>query len=221
VLFDREHYAIVDNWNMMGMQGTGSRRVVVEELTIPAHRVLAMTADPWGQPGEHPGSPLAVGGFAAYAVAAGAARGALDIYEEILRNKKWITPPFPARCEMPEAQQSFGGAQALVDTAEAAILNLADRYAELCRVSQEEGVPFQPEEVRRIHRAGLQCMELAWQAVELMFRTGGTSAGSRQAALGRYFRGLAVLRTHIGLQYDHVSMNVARLHFGFPAMSPL
>jgi 3-hydroxy-9,10-secoandrosta-1,3,5(10)-triene-9,17-dione monooxygenase len=109
----------------------------------------------------------------------------------------------------------------LVDTAEAAVLTLADRYSELCRKSEGRSVASLSEDVRRIHRAGLQCLQLAWQAVDLMFRTGGSSSASRLAPLGRYFRGLAVLRTHIGLQYDHVSMNVARLRFGQPPLSPL
>jgi 3-hydroxy-9,10-secoandrosta-1,3,5(10)-triene-9,17-dione monooxygenase len=122
---------------------------------------------------------------------------------------------------MPEMQQSFGAAQALVDTAEAAILALADRYSELCGAAQENSGPSPSGDVRRIHRAGLQCLDLAWQAVDLMLRTGGSSSASRHAALGRYFRGLAVIRTHMGLQYDHVSMNVARLHFGLPPLSPL
>jgi 3-hydroxy-9,10-secoandrosta-1,3,5(10)-triene-9,17-dione monooxygenase len=230
-LFDREHYEIVDNWNMIGMQGTGSRRVVVGERTLPAHRVLPLTGDLW-EAGERPGhalftnplylgTPLSAGGFGACAVAVGAARGALDIYEGILRNKKAIVPPFPFRFEMPEMQQSFGSAQALVDTAEAALLALTDQHSELCRTSLEKSVATRAEDVRRIHRAGLQCTELAWQAVELMFRTGGTSSASREAPLGRYFRGLAVMRTHVGRQHDHVSINVARLHFGLPALSPL
>ena len=40
-LVDRKDFTIIDNWNMLGMQGTGSRRVVVEEMTLPSHRVLA------------------------------------------------------------------------------------------------------------------------------------------------------------------------------------
>jgi 3-hydroxy-9,10-secoandrosta-1,3,5(10)-triene-9,17-dione monooxygenase len=218
VLFGREQYDIVDNWDMMGMQGTGSRRVVVRECTVPAHRMLTLSGGLWES---ERGSPLAVGGFAACAVGAGAARGALDLYEEILRNRKWIVPPFQARFELPELQQSFGSAQALVDTAEAALVSLADRYSELCRMSLAERTRVPAREVRRIHRAGLQCLELAWQAVDLMFRTGGSSSAASQAPLGHYFRGLAVIRTHIGMQHDHVSGNVARLHFGLPPLSPL
>ena len=193
VLLTRDEFEIVDNWNMIGMQGTGSRRVVVREQTIPEHRVLPLTGSQWREPGPQPGhavhsnplyqgSPLAVAEFAMDAVAVGTARGALDAFEEILR-KNWNLPPYSPRCEMPEFQQIFGTAQALIDTAEAALIGFAERC-----VGLEDG-----EALRRIHRAGAQCIELAWQATDLIFRSAGTSAASAQSPLGRHFRGLAVL----------------------------
>ena len=224
VLLDRDHFEIIDNWDMLGMQGTGSRRVVVAERLIPAYRVIPLKNDLWetpGQPDSASQANPAAGGFATCAVAVGAARGALDLYDEILRTRKWKVPPFPLRFEMPEMQQHFGDAQALIDAAEAALLSLADQCSERHRLSLAQGVPFAGKDARRILRAGGQCIDLAWQAIELMFRTGGSSSATSQASLGRCFRGLAVLRTHLGLQYDHVSMNVARLHFGLPPLSPL
>src|SRR6185437_5432859 len=184
-------------WNMIGMQGTGSRRVVVRERTIPEYRILPLTGSQWRAPGHQPGhavhsnpiyrgSPLTALEFAMHAVAVGGARGACDAFEETLK-KNWNLPPFSQRFEMPEFQQTFGTAQALIDTAEAALLGIAGRSAGL-----QDG-----EELRRIHRAGAQCVELAWQATDLMFRSAGTSAASIQSRLGRSFRALAVLRTHI------------------------
>jgi Acyl-CoA dehydrogenase, C-terminal domain len=64
-------------------------------------------------------------------------------------------------------------------------------------------------------------MRLTWEAVELMFRTAGTSSARKSAPLGRYFRNLAVVRTHLTLQSDHTAGNAARLHFGFPPLSRL
>ncbi len=54
-LVDRDQYSIIDNWDVMGMQGTGSRRVVIEEIFVPAHRVVH-TADALGKAiHDHPG----------------------------------------------------------------------------------------------------------------------------------------------------------------------
>ena len=231
VLLNRNQFGIVDNWDMIGMQGTGSRRVVAGDLTIPAHRVLPLTGSQWREPGPQPGhevhtnplyhgSPLTVAEFALNAVAIGAARGALDAFEDILR-RKWTLPPYPARFEMPEFQQTFGTAQALVDAAEAALIGLAERCSDDFRTVHKLADAPAEAGFRRIHRAGAQCMEMAWQATDLMFRSAGSSAGSQQSPLGRCFRGMAVLRTHIAAQYDHKSVNVARLHFGLPPISTI
>jgi 3-hydroxy-9,10-secoandrosta-1,3,5(10)-triene-9,17-dione monooxygenase len=42
IVFERDQYRIVDNWQVIGMQGTSSRRVVIEEMFVPAYRVLVV-----------------------------------------------------------------------------------------------------------------------------------------------------------------------------------
>ena len=84
-------------------------------------------------------APLLISEVAAVSV--GAARGALDIYEEILSNKKTNFPPFHARSREAEFQQHFGEAQALIDTAEAALLKMTADYMDLARQHVENGTP--------------------------------------------------------------------------------
>jgi 3-hydroxy-9,10-secoandrosta-1,3,5(10)-triene-9,17-dione monooxygenase len=232
VLFDRDQYRIVDNWQVIGMQGTSSRRVIVDEMFVPAHRALAIT-DPRGQyihprPGclVHP-NPFYRGRITSLlvsevgAVAVGIGRGALDFYQEILRNKKTNFPPFRPRAEEIEYQRHWGEAQSLVDTAEAALLKMAEDYMEFCRRDAEDGVPFSDEDDRRFLQIEQQCVRLCFEAVDLMLRTSGTSAASKTAPLGRYFRNLAVIRTHVTMQRDHTAANAGRLHFGLPPLSRL
>ena len=230
ILFDRSQFTIVDNWNVIGMQGTGSRRVVVEDAFVTADRALWFL-DGAGrpvrdQPGHalHPNpmyhawlAPLLISEVAAVSV--GAARGALDVYEEILNNKKTNFQPFHARSQEAEFQQHFGEAQALIDTAEAALLKMTADYMDLARTHVETGVPLDEEMERRLVLIEQQVIRLAWDAVELMFRTSGTSAAAKSSSLGRALRNLAVIRTHVTLQFDHTSTNAGRLHFGLPPMS--
>ena len=54
-------------------------------------------------------------------VAVGAARGALDLYEETLRVKRTYQPPHHERFREPEFHAHFGRALGLVATAEAAL----------------------------------------------------------------------------------------------------
>jgi 3-hydroxy-9,10-secoandrosta-1,3,5(10)-triene-9,17-dione monooxygenase len=231
VLFDRDQFEVIDNWNVIGMQGTGSRRVVVDEVFVPEHRVMPWTDAQGGMIPEFPGlaihaNPLYHGRKVpvliaeAAAVAVGAARGALDVYDETLRKKRRSFPPFEPLFELPEFQQHFGTAQSLVDTAEAALLQMAADYMEHARLAREEGVPFSDEAERRLVLIEQQCVRMAWDAVELMFRTAGSASAAKSSVLGRYFRNLAVIRTHITLQLTHTSGNFGRLHFGLPTLGP-
>ncbi len=230
ILFDRDQFKIIDNWNVIGMQGTGSRRVVIEDAFVSADRALWFL-DGQGrpirdQPGHalHPNpmyhgwlAPLLISEVAAVSV--GAARGALDIYEEILSNKKTNFPPFHARSHEAEFQQHFGEAQALIDTAEAALLKLTADYMDLARQHVESGAPLDEEMERRLILMEQHVIRLVWDAVELMFRTSGTSAASKSSPLGRALRNLAVIRTHVTLQLDHTAANAGRLHFGLSPLS--
>jgi len=230
-LFDRKHFSIIDNWSVIGMQGTGSRQVVVEEMTLPAHRVLDF-ADPNMQVlAKEPGrvlhsNPLYHGPILPLlfceltSVALGTARGALDVYEQILLARKALLPPFTPRREMPEYQHHFGHAQGLIDTAEAALMSLASTWMETAGRAVQ-GIPSSLEAERRFQRVAQQCVELAWEAMDLMFRTAGSSAAKKSSTLARYFRNLAVIRTHITVQIHHTSMNVGRIHFGLPPLSTL
>ncbi len=230
ILFDRHQFKIVDNWSVIGMQGTGSRRVVIEDAFVSADRALWFL-DGQGrpirdQPGHalHPNpmyhgwlAPLLISEVAAVSV--GAARGALDIYGEILTNKKTNFPPFHSRSREAEFQQHFGEAQALIDTAEAALLKLTADYMDLARQHVASGVPLDEEMERRLILMEQHVIRLVWDAVELMFRTSGTSAASKSSPLGRALRNLAVIRTHVTLQLDHTAANAGRLHFGLPPLS--
>jgi 3-hydroxy-9,10-secoandrosta-1,3,5(10)-triene-9,17-dione monooxygenase len=231
VLFDRNQYEIVDNWSVFGMQGTGSRRVVVRECFVPAHRTTPWT-DAHGrmvfkQPDRaiYP-SPLYHGRIVPAliselaSVAVGAARGALDLFGGILRRKRRTFPPFDLLSELPEFQHHFGVAQSLVDTAEAALLQVGADYMEHARRTLEQCVPFSDETERRMLMVEQQSVRLASEAVELMFRTAGSASAAKSSALGRCFRNMAVIRTHITLQIDHTSINAARLHFGSAPFGP-
>jgi 3-hydroxy-9,10-secoandrosta-1,3,5(10)-triene-9,17-dione monooxygenase len=67
----------------------------------------------------------------------------------------------------------------------------------------------------------VHCVEQAWEATDLMFRTAGTSAARKDSKLARHYRDLAVLRTHAFLQPGRTAVNFARQQFGFAPASPL
>jgi len=90
---------------------------------------------------------------------------------------------------------------------------------ELARQHVESATPLDEEMERRLILMEQRVICLAWDAVELMFRTSGTSAAAKSSPLGRALRNLAVIRTHVTLQFDHTAGNAGRLHFGLPPLS--
>lgn len=223
-LLDRAAFAIVDNWNTIGMRGTGSKRVVAERVFVPKYRIITApgTSDEvspgWGT---HT-NPFYSGGFynllffEIAAVAIGIVRGALDVYEEILRTKRTDVPPFTTRGEQVHYQHHLGHATGLVDLAEAGLLEAADRY--LAQAKRAAGIR-QPvdensEESRRLLLLEQQAVRLAGEAVDLLFRTSGTSGSKAGNELGNAMLSLTVIRTHMGLQWDRTMENVARLRLG-------
>jgi len=229
VLLDPPMYTIVDNWSVIGMQGTGSKRIVAAEQIVAAHRVqpfgdptMSVVAD---QPGRRlhtnplfhgPLVPLLLTELASVAV--GTSRGALDVYDEMLRNKKSPLPPFLPAFEAAHYQHHFGHAQGLIDTAEAALFHLGDEYPKLGERALA-GTPSGLEDQRRYQAVVQNILELCWQAMDLMFRTSGASVARRGSLLGRAYKNLAVIRTHITMQGHVTASNVGRLHFGLAPSS--
>lgn len=231
LLVERDQYTIVNNWHMVGMQGTGSRRAVVENIFIPDHRAVDWTIWMDNPPRDMANrllrNPMYHGRkptffiAEAVAVAVGIARGALDLYEDTLKK-----PPRPVvaggtRMALQEYQEYYGLARAWIDTAEGALMSVGRDYMEHCRRWVEDGVAFTDETDRAMVLVLQHCVKLAWEATDLLFTTAGTSGGKRDSKLARHFRDLAVLRTHGTMRYMRTAPNFARLHFGLPPLGPL
>lgn len=221
---------VLDDWGggaTLGLQGTGSNSVRVDDVFVPEHlaehydwKAFAMPPD--GTPGyrlhRNPlylGRSLTIyyGGLAAPVV--GAAHAALDEYEQILRTRSTTVPPKVLRCESPDYQRWFGEAQSLADSALAVLVAAGEGYLAAGREWERTGAFPVGADVRPRGMAQ-QAARLAADAVDRLFSTGGTSAAGRGSRLQRCFRDVAMYRTHIGAQADlHFAAN-ARVHFGLP-----
>jgi len=226
-VFPREDFSIEDNWDAVGLRGTGSRRVVVEDRFVPAAWTMAASSlRQRVSPALHP-NPLYAGPIGPLlfmelaAVAVGVARGALDEYEAILRRRTTLFPPLIPRFEHHEFQRYFGEAFGLVDLAEAGLQRAARDYTELCRRDVEDGVPFDDTADRRLLLYQQRAVTSAVDAVDLLFRTAGTSATRPAERMQRYFRDMSTIRTHLTMLYDRTAENYARLHFGLAPASPM
>ncbi|HLZ72023.1 MAG TPA: oxidoreductase [Dehalococcoidia bacterium] len=224
-LIDREDFTIVENWEMLGMRGTGSHRVVVTDRVIPLYRTArSERALPTA---EAPRSAVRIHDNPLYAspsgnvlmaeiaaVAIGTGLCALDSYEWLLRERTTRGPSPVRRAESAEFQRHFGQAQALLNTARAALLGCTQEYMAFCRQAVEEEAPFSLERSQGIVLVEQQCTRLAGEAVDLLLHTAGSSAARPGTVLERCFRDMATLRTHISLQFDTLFEAFARTHLG-------
>ena len=223
-LFGRDQFRIVDDWQVMGMRGTGSKRVAIDKAFVPVQRTVEAAGAGRPDPKTRPrllDNPMYIGRVPCFligeaaSVAVGAARGALDLYEEIVRSKRAYHPPYQERIKEPEFQHHYGRALALIATAEAALVRAGEDYMDYAREEVAGGAAFGDERDQRLVLVEQQCIRLAWEAIDLIYRTVGTSDAAKEGRMiGRIFRNMAVINTHPGLQLDRTAIMAARTRFG-------
>ena len=222
-IVDAETCSIVDNWNVHGFRGTGSRRVVADDVFLPAHRTLGslFAIDLRAAPGRsvHTNPIYAAGPlfgllFAEItAVAIGTARGALDLYEETLATRRTTGFPVVPMKDHPDYHRFYGEAVQLVDVAESAFLATTEDYMEWSRRDAEGGLPFERNLELRLALRMQLCSKLAADAVDLMVRTGASSALKNGAMMERYRRDMTMLMTHNAAQPELAAGTYGRLYF--------
>jgi 3-hydroxy-9,10-secoandrosta-1,3,5(10)-triene-9,17-dione monooxygenase len=230
-------FTMLHDWGgeaTFGLRSSGSNTVVVDDQFLPEELVVPMD---WlfrdhnqGTIGtELHNNPMymgRIGGFFHGELVApilGAARAALDEYADIVTSRRTSLPPFRMRYEDQNYQRDFGMALTMVDAAEAIIMGAADMYTAQGREWFETGKPITREEDQRpsgmMQRAG----QMASEAVELLFRSAGSSASKRGQRMQRYFRDVMTYRGHGTAQFLNWAPRYAMTYFGLnaPMSSPL
>jgi 3-hydroxy-9,10-secoandrosta-1,3,5(10)-triene-9,17-dione monooxygenase len=225
-LVPRSQWTMLDDWgDILGMRGSGSNSIVVEHALIPHSHVAQvdmLDVDlTRGTPGLRlHGNPLYGGrglGFfhgELISIMVGAGRAALDEYEEIIRTKDTIFPPFTPRYLNHDHQRAFGLALGMIDAAEAVALQRAEMYMEYCRRGAGGGEPFTLDEDFRLFASLEHAGRLVWEAVELLFRTASSSAAKNGQRMQRYYRDLSIYRGHLSAQFETIAQTVARVNLG-------
>ena len=223
-LVDFDDVEIIDNWDVLGLRGTGSKRVVVEDVFVPAHRTIHSFLDPMAPPFPgrevHEGAIYRRGSLAGLvfaetsSVAIGAARGVLDLFEESIRTRRTSVLPLVPMTEHAQYPRFYGEALQGIEVAEAALLQTNADYMAEARRADDEDRDFDPDLDRRLQLRMQLCAKMAYDAVLLMMRVNG-SAGMRTGAMWqRYLRDMDVLMTHNTVQPELAADFYGRLHFG-------
>jgi len=233
-LVPRADWNLLDDWKdwAVGMRGSGSNSIEISGAVIPddflvTGSLLSFTGEGLDQPGyEIHGNPMYAGLPMGYlqleitSILVGTAYAALDEYERIIRERKTMGPNPVPRFENSDYQRYWGLASGKLLAAEAVLMHNSDYYSQLCREAVQ-GDGFDTEKLMTIHAATHHAINLAWEAIEILYRTGGTSEGGRQGTrMERYWRDFSTARTNAGLSYETFAQTYAKQHFGI-ASGPL
>lgn len=182
---------IIDTWDMIGQRGTGSHDWCVEDIFVPERRTVKLVAfvltNQWGRwPGALYKVPVhGIVGPHHSAVATGIARAGIDAFTELAGSK---TPRGRTGLlrDREQVQEAVGRAEAILGAGKAyrdAVI--ADLWESV--VAGEETTP---EQRARCRLAASYAADSARQAMDLMYRAGGTTSSERGGPIARCWRDL-------------------------------
>ncbi|NWA24548.1 hypothetical protein HX866_06565 [Pseudomonas gingeri] len=231
-LVPRSSYTIVDDWGgseTLGMRASGSNSICLDDVFVPDRMATPFVgffanqdvSDGTAGTRLH-GNPLYLGYLMLpyhanlLAPIIGAARAALDEYKRIIEVSPLPFSPGQSRSQDANYQRAYGQALVQTDAAEAILLHVCAQHKALAERWRQTGEPISISENLRAWGTLQQAGRQACEAVELLFRTAGTSQARSQAKLLRYFSDIQMYRGHVGAQWETFSTYVARAELGLP-----
>jgi len=220
-LMPRSDFEIVDDWYTMGLKGTGSKTVVVNDVFIPDERVLLVKDMTAGiAPGAriHSGVLYQAGYEFVFSLpvgmpALGPARAFLKVFQERIKTRIEGDSPVLAREAMMSLQR-LAQASAEIDAAHALLLQNVRRY---CFAPAGQFTDLDRTKCRRDTAYSAQ---LCRRAVNDLFEAGGGSSLFESSDVQRLWRDTNAAAAHHGLSWDVRATEFGRVLMGLPAADP-
>jgi len=224
LLLPASDYKIIDTWHVVGLAGTGSKDVEVEDVFVPEYRALAAEQI---KGGPNPGSTvnpaplyrlpaISLFGFAIAGVSLGIARGAISHFTESSRTR---ISAYSGRnlADFSSIQMHVAEAGALSRAAEALMRRDCDEAMEITEAGE---VPSLHQKAR-YRRDAAFAAGLCTKAVDVLFTATGGGAIYERNPLQRAFRDAHAANAHYALTWDVNSVIFGRVALGLPPDTPL
>lgn len=220
-LVPRADFAIDDDWFTMGLAGTGSKTILVDNAFVPAHRVASF-ADLLG--GSGPGTRthsnslyrqpmLAVVPHCLVSPVLGMARGALQAFADQVRGRTTrgaVAGGNNRMAEFATVQMRVAEATASIDAA--ALMIHRDLRETAAVVERGDTVDIDMRMRNRLTHTF--ATRLLTQAVDAVFLAAGGSALGLQHPVQRFWRDIHAAASHISLNWDAVGAMYGQHFFG-------
>ena len=186
---------IVDTWDSLGMRGSDSNDVVLNDVFVPASRAFPLV--PAFEPGPHHRGPLyrfpAIGAaiFTVAPVALAVARGAIGATRELMDRKT------PLGFSKPLRERS--GVQATLARAEGILRAARLLYYDTMQQAWARTVAGERHSLEHkadLQLAGAHAAASASKVTDMMHRVAGTTGIYARSPIERYFRDAQTLRHH-------------------------
>lgn len=213
-------YAIEDVWNTVGLRGTGSNDIVVDDAFVPAYRSLsfndtARCVCPGQQSNPAPLYRVPYGSLFSYAITTpivGMATGAYEAHVSYLRERVRASYVGVKAAEDPFAQVRVAEAAADLD---AAWLALETNMRELMRYTVAgERIPMRLR--LRVRRDQVRGTGQAINAVDRLFENSGGRALAVGTPIQRFWRDAHAGRVHAINDPERALVMFGRGEFGLP-----
>lgn len=215
-MVEKSRIKVIDDWNVMGLSGTGSKSIVCDDLFVPDIRALR-NADI--ARGETPGAELhdnpiyrtsiwPLFGFSILAPATGIARGAYEVLLDDFRQRAANEPGFESK--RIATYLHLSEIAALIDAAEL----LYQRDLEETYALVTARVPLSDMIRVRNRRDEAFLAGLCRKALDIMMSMSGGRALRDEAAIQRSFRDIYGVVNHPGGNWDSAATSYGSVLFG-------
>lgn len=192
---------VIDNWNTLGMRGTGSHDVKCEDLFVPEHRTVTLAPI---DRANNSAWPAAFDNLSIWHLIAsiattplGVARSALDEFVEVARNK---TAAYQTETVNRHSLTHYRVGEAHV-TLKAARTNFYDAMGEAW-ASAGTGSPITVQQKCDLQIAASYAARAARDAIEIISASAGANAFRSESTLDRHLRDLRTVTQHAFISTD-------------------
>jgi alkylation response protein AidB-like acyl-CoA dehydrogenase len=205
---------VVDTWHSLGMRGTDSNDVVMNDVFVPATRTFPLSPD--FEPGAHHQGPLyrfpAIGAasFLIAPVALAVAGGAISEVKELAQRKMSLGFTRPLR-ERAVAQVAVAKAEAMLRAARMLYFGTFEAAWERTLAGERSSLEQKADLLLAAAHAGTTAARVA----DSMHRVAGTSGIYTKGRLERHFRDAQTLRHH-GFLSENRFETAGQVYLGVP-----
>ena len=219
VMVPKGDYKIIDDWDVMGLRGTGSNSVVIDDKFVPDHRIVSHremsdATSPGAKLHAEPVYRTPIWSFVPFTISApacGVAQGALDAFidEMKVRDDSFAHSPLAKK---PGMHARVAEASAMIDAGD---LLYKRSYRETIDKILAGEVPSLEFRARSRRDQGF-CVKLAKAAVGLLIDAGGGRGLYESNHVQRSFRDLQAMSGHIVASWDVVAYSYGQMALGGP-----